>query len=49
MKKHEMVGWHRGLYGHEFEQVPGVVDGQGSVVCCSLSGHKELDMIEHVN
>ena len=25
--KNEMVGWHQQLYGHEFEQVPGVGDG----------------------
>ena len=25
-----MVGWHHWLNGHEFEQVPGVGDGQGS-------------------
>ena len=25
----EMVGWHHQLYGHECEQAPGVVDGQG--------------------
>ena len=24
-----MVGWHHPLDGHEFEQVPGVGDGQG--------------------
>ena len=24
----EMVGWHQQLNGHEFEQVPGVGDGQ---------------------
>ena len=24
-----MVGWHHQLDGHEFEQVPGVGDGQG--------------------
>jgi len=29
-----MVGWHHQLNGHEFEQVPGVVDGQESLVCC---------------
>ena len=29
----EMVGWHHQLYGHEFEQVPGVGDGQRSLVC----------------
>ena len=22
-------------YGHEFEQAPGVADGQGSLACCS--------------
>ena len=31
----EMVGWHHRLGGHEFEQAPGVGDGQGSLVCCS--------------
>ena len=31
----EMVGWHHQLNGHEFEQVPGVGDGQGSLVCWS--------------
>ena len=25
----EMVGWHHRLNGHEFEQAPGVGDGQG--------------------
>ena len=25
-----MVGWYHGLDGHEFEQAPGVGDGQGS-------------------
>ena len=28
-----MVGWHHQLDGHEFEQAPGVGDGQGSLVC----------------
>ena len=31
----EMVGWHRQLDGHEFEQVPGVGDEEGGLVCCS--------------
>ena len=31
----EMVGWHYQLNGHEFEQAPGVGDGQGNLVCCS--------------
>ena len=24
MTENEMVGWHQGLNGHEFEQAPGV-------------------------
>ena len=30
----------------EFEQAPGVGDGQGSLVCYSPWGHKESDMTE---
>ena len=44
-----MVGWHHWLNGHEFEQALGDGDGQGSPVCCSLWGHKELDMTERWN
>ena len=29
MTEGEMVGWHHRLDGHEFEQAPGVGDGQG--------------------
>ena len=29
-----MVGWHHRLNGREFEQAPGVGDGQGGLVCC---------------
>ena len=36
----EMVGWHHWLNGHEFEQTPGVADGQGSLACCSPWGRK---------
>ena len=36
----EMVGWHLQLNGHEFEQVLGVVVGQGSLACCSPWGRK---------
>ena len=39
----EMIGWHHRLDGHEFEQAPGVGDGQGSLVCCSPWGRKESD------
>ena len=38
----EMVGWHHQLNGHEFEQVLGVGDGQGSLVCCSPWGHMDM-------
>ena len=41
-----MVGWHHRLNGHEFEQAPGVGDGQGGLVCCSPWGCKESDMTE---
>ena len=49
MKEDEMVGWHHQLDGHEFEQTPGIGDGQGSLVWCSLWGHKELDTTERLN
>ena len=44
-----MVGWHHWLNGHEFEQALRVVNGQGSLVCCSPSGRKESDMTERLN
>ena len=49
MTEDEMVGWHHRFDGHEFEQAPGVADGQGSLACCSPWGRKELDMIERLN
>jgi len=45
----EMVKWHHWLYGHAFEQAPGVGDGQGSLACCSSWGCKESDMTEQLN
>ena len=42
----EMVGWHHRLNGHAFEQALGVGDGQGSLVCCSPWGHKELEELD---
>ena len=48
MTEDEMVGWHHGLNGHEFEQAPGDSEGQGSLVCCSPWGHKELDTTEQL-
>ena len=44
-----MVRWHHQLNGHEFEQTQGNSDGQGSMVCCSPWGHKELDMSDQLN
>ena len=34
---------------HEFEQVLGVGDGQGSLVCCNPWGCKESDTIERLS
>ena len=36
--ENEMVGWHHWLDGHEFEEAPGVGDGQGGLACSSLWG-----------
>ena len=33
MTENEMVEWHHQFNGQAFEQVPGVDDGQGSLVC----------------
>ena len=44
----EMVEWHYWLNGHEFEQAPGVGDGQGNLVCCSPWGCEEPDMTEQL-
>jgi len=33
MTEDKMVGWHHRLDGHEFQQAPGVGDGQGSLAC----------------
>ena len=44
----EIVGWHHWLDGHEFEQAPGIGDGQGSLACCS-HGVAELETTEWLN
>jgi len=49
MTEDVMVGWHHQLNGHEFEQILGVGNGQGCLVCCSPWGHKESDMTERLN
>ena len=33
----------------EFEQTPGVGDGEGSLACCNPRGCKESDMTEQLN
>ena len=48
MTEDKMVGWHHQLDGHEFQQAPGVGDGQGSLACCSPWGYKESDMTEQL-
>ena len=49
MTEDEMVGWYHRLNGHEFEQTLWVGEGQGSLVCCSPWGCKELEMTEVLN
>ena len=49
MTVYKMVGWHHRLDGYAFEQAPGVDDGQGSLVCCSLWGQKESDTTKQLN
>ena len=46
MTDDKMVGWHHRLDGPEFEQVPGVGDGQRSLVCCSPWSRTESVMTE---
>ena len=49
MTEDEMVGWHHQLNGHEFEQVPGVGDGQGNLARCNPRGCKGLDATGQLN
>ena len=48
MTEDKMIGCHHRLNGCEFEQAQGDGEGQGSLVCCSPWGHKELDMTERL-
>ena len=45
-KEDEMVEWHHRLSGHEFDETPGVGDGQGGLLCCGPWGCKESDVTE---
>ena len=49
MTEDETVEWHHQLNGHEFEQALGDGEGQGSLVCSSPWGHKELNTTEPLN
>nr|XP_014337309.1 PREDICTED: glycoprotein Xg [Bos mutus] len=42
-----MGGWHHQLDGHEFEQAPGVGDGQGGLACCGPWGRKSRTRLSH--
>ena len=44
-RQDQMVGWHRQLNGHKFEQAPGVGDGQGTLVCCGPWSHKVIEWL----
>ena len=46
MTEDKMVGWQHQLDELEFEQVPGVGDGQGSLSCCNPWVYKESDITE---
>ena len=49
MIEDETVGWYHQLNGCEFEQAPGIGEGQESLECCSPRGSKKSDMIEQLN
>ena len=46
MTEDGMIVWDQRFDGHEFEQAPGVGNGQGSLACCSPWGCKESDRTE---
>ena len=49
MPEDETVGRHHWCDGHDFEQAPGICDGEASLVCCNPWGRKELDTTEWLN
>ena len=49
MTEDEMVECYHQFNGHEFEQVPGVGDGQWSLACCGPWDHKKSDTTEWLN
>ena len=46
MTQDEMVGWHHGHNGHEFERTLGDSERQRSLACCNPWSSKEPDMTE---
>ena len=48
MTEDEMVRWYHQLSRLEFEQVPGVGDRQGGLVCYSPGDCKKLDTTEQL-
>ena len=48
MTEDETAGRHHRLDAHEFT-TPGVVDGQGGLVCCGSWGRKKSDTTERLN
>ena len=49
MTEDELLGWYHRVDGHDFEQAPGVGDGQGGLACCDSWGRKESDTTEPLN
>ena len=45
----EIVGWHHQPNGHEFEQAPGVGEGQWTLECCSPWHCEESDTTKGLN
>ena len=44
-----MVGWHHWLDGHEFEQAPGVGDGQGGLQSMGLQSQTRMSNWTELN
>ena len=46
MTEDEMVGWHLQLNGHEFEQILGDNEGEGSLMSHSVGRCAELEGVD---
>ena len=49
MTEGELGVWHLQFNGDKFEQTLGDGERQGSLACCTPSGHKETDTTEQLN